>query len=122
MHDNANETDLPDVPDAPERIPETIGVDEAAVLVAEARREVAQSAQAIAELCLIAGCPERAASFIAEGLSEAKVRRRLIEARAAASDAEPIRSTITPDAGTETRVRPEASPVVAAVKRLAAKE
>lgn len=101
---------------------EMIGVDEAAVLVAEARREVTQSAQAIAELCLIAGCPDRAATFIAEGKSEADVRRVLCDARAARSEATPIHSRITPEAGTETPGRPESSPVVAAVKNLIAKE
>lgn len=101
---------------------EMIGVDEAAVLVAEARREVAQSAQAIAELCLIAGCPERAAEFIAAGLSEADARRTLCEAKAARSEVAPIHSTITPEAGTEASARPEASPVVAAVRKLIHKE
>ena len=101
---------------------EMIGVDQAAVLVAEARREAAQSAQAIAELCLIAGCPEQAAGFIAAGKSEADVRRVLCEARAARSEAMPIHSTITPEAGTEVTQRPESSPVVAAVKKLTAKE
>ena len=101
---------------------EMIGVDQAAVLVAEARREAVQSAQAIAELCLIAGCPEQAAGFIAAGQSEAAVRRVLCEARAARSEATPIHSTITPEAGTEVMHRPELSPVVAAVKKLTAKE
>ena len=101
---------------------EMIGVDQAAVLVAEARREAVQSAQAIAELCLIAGCPEQAAGFIAAGQSEAAVRRVLCEARAARSEATPIHSTITPEAGTEVMHRPEASPVVAAVKKLTTKE
>ena len=102
-------------PCLPERV-------QAAVLVAEARREVTQSAQAIAELCLIAGCPDKAAAFIAEGKSEADVRRLLCEAKAARSEATPIHSTITPEAGTEANVRPEASPVVAAVKKLIHKE
>ena len=101
---------------------EMIGVDQAAVLVAEARREAVQSAQAIAELCLIAGCPEQAAGFIAAGKSETDVRRVLCEARAARSEATPIHSTITPEAGTEVMHRPEASPVVAAVKKLTTKE
>ena len=101
---------------------EMIGVDQAAVLVAEARREAVQSAQAIAELCLIAGCPEQAAGFIAAGKSESDVRRVLCEARAARSEATPIHSTITPEAGTEVMHRPEASPVVAAVKKLTTKE
>ena len=103
-----------------EKVLETIGVDEAAVLVAEARREVTQTAQAIAELCLLAGCPDRAAEFIAAGKSQADVRRVLIDARAAQSDAADIRSTITVDAGTQSPDRPETSPIVAAVKKLTA--
>jgi hypothetical protein len=99
---------------------DTISTDEAAALVAEARREVTQAAQAIAEVCLLAGCPDRAAEFIAAGKTEADVRRVLIDARAAQSDAADIRSTITVDAGTQNLDRPEASPIVAAVKKLTA--
>jgi len=99
---------------------DTISTDEAAVLVAEARREVTQAAQAIAEVCLLAGCPDRAAEFIAAGKSQTEVRRVLIDARAAQSDAADIRSTITVDAGTQNIDRPEASPIVAAVKKLTA--
>jgi len=99
---------------------DTISTDEAAVLVAEARREVTQAAQAIAEVCLLAGCPDRAAEFIAAGKTEADVRRVLIDARAARSEADDIRSTITVDAGTQNLERPEASPIVAAVKKLTA--
>ena len=102
--------------------PEMIGVDAAAVLVAEAKREVTQSAQAIAELCLIAGAPDKAAEFIAAGKTEAEVRRGLIEAKASRSDAAPIQSTIHADAGTQELSRPEASPIVSAVKKLISKE
>jgi signal peptide peptidase SppA len=103
-----------------DKVRETIGVDDAAVLIAEARREVTQTAQAIAELCLLAGCPDCAAEFIAAGKSQADVRRVLIDARAAQSDSADIRSTITVDAGTQSLDRPEASPIVAAVKKLTA--
>jgi len=99
---------------------DTISTDEAAVLVAEARREVTQAAQAVAEVCLLAGCPDRAAEFIAAGKTEADVRRVLIDARAAQSEAADIRSTITVDAGTQNLDRPETSPIVAAVKKLTA--
>lgn len=105
-----------------EVVPEMIGVDAAAVLVAEAKREVTQSAQAIAELCLIAGAPDKAAEFIAAGKTEAEVRRVLIDAKAARSDATPIQSTIHADAGTQELSRPEASPIVSAVKKLISKE
>jgi signal peptide peptidase SppA len=102
--------------------PDEVAAEQVAQLVAEAKREVMQSAQAIAELCLLAGCPEHAAEFIAAGKSQADVRRVLIDARAAKSDAADIRSTITVDAGTQSLDRPEASPIVAAVKKLTAKE
>ena len=104
------------------QVAEMIGVDQAAVMIAEAKREVTQSAQAIAELCLIAGTPDKAAEFIAAGKSEAEVRRVLIEAKAARSDATPIQSTINADAGTHGVSRPEASPIVSAVKKLISKE
>ena len=111
-------SEMQDTPD--KNRSETIGVDEAAALIAEARREVTQAAQAIAEVCMLAGCPERAAEFIAAGKTEADVRRVLIDARAARSEADDIRSTITDDAGTQNLDRPEASPIVAAVKKLTA--
>ena len=101
-----------------ETLSETIGVDEAAVLVAQARCEVTQSAQAIAEVCMLAGCPDRAAQFIAAGKTEAEVRRALIDARAAQTEATAIRSTITVDAGTAMPSHTETSPIVAAVKKL----
>jgi signal peptide peptidase SppA len=101
-------------------VADTIDLAEAEKLVADAKREVTQTAQAIAELCLLAGCPDRAAEFIAAGKSQADVRRALIDARAAQSDAADIRSTITVDAGTQSLDRPETSPIVAAVKKLTA--
>lgn len=110
---------MSDPQDTPEEtLTETIGVDEAAVLVAQARREVTQSAQAIAEVCMLAGCPDRAAQFIAAGKTEAEVRRALIDARAAQAEATAIRSTITVDAGTAMPSHTETSPIVAAVKKL----
>lgn len=74
-------------------------------------------AQAIAELCLLAGQPQRTAEFLAAGLAPAQVRRALLEARAEQPD---ISSRISTDTGTASR--PEDSPVVAAVKKLSAKE
>ncbi len=104
-------------------------------LISEARKDGAlaatqhlqQSVQAIAEMCLIAGCPDRAAQFIAAGKTEAEVRRTLIEARASASDALGIQSTLPAAAGTGTgstspSASPQSSPIVAAVKKLNSKE
>ncbi len=117
------EISMPDSQDIPQNpIADTIDLAEAEQLVAEAKREVTQTAQAIAELCLLAGCPGRAAEFIAAGHSQAEVRRVLIDARAAQSDAADIRSSITVDAGIQSIDRPETSPIVAAVKKLTAKE
>ena len=99
---------------------DTINLAEAEKRVADAKREVTQTAQAIAELCLLAGCPDRAAEFIAAGKSQADVRRALIDARAAQSESADIRSTITVDAGTQSLDHPETSPIVAAVKKLTA--
>ncbi len=115
------ELSMPDSQDILQNpVADTIDLAEAEKRVADAKREVTQTAQAIAELCLLAGCPDRAAEFIAAGKSQADVRRALIDARAAQSDAADIRSTITVDAGTQSLDRPETSPIVAAVKKLTA--
>lgn len=107
---------------APEHVLEALGPDTVAALAAEARREAAQSAKVIAELCLIAGCPERAAEFIAAGRTEAEVRRALIEARAAHSMESAVRSTHAPQDWAAPGADPAASPVVAAVKKLVTRE
>jgi signal peptide peptidase SppA len=115
------EISMPDTQDILQNpVVDTIDLAEAEKLVADAKREVTQTAQAIAELCLLAGCPDRAAEFIAAGKSQADVRRALIDARAAQSDVADIRSTITVDAGTQSLDRPETSPIVAAIKKLTA--
>ena len=84
---------------------------------AQAATHARSEAQAIAEICLIAGCPERTAEFLASRASESQVRRALLDARAEQPE---ITSRVAPDAGTT--LRPEASPVVAAVKKLNSKE
>ncbi len=105
-------------------LPENLPMDtdepaaQVAKLVADARREVTQTAQAIAEVCMLAGCPDRAAEFIASGKTEADVRRVLIDARAAQTESTEIRSTITAEAGTAIPSHAETSPIVAAVKKL----
>lgn len=105
-----------------EHTPEALGPDAVVALAAEARREAAQSAQTIAELCLIAGCPERAAEFIAAGHTEAAVRRTLIEARAERSTESAVRSTHGPEDWAAPGADTAASPVVAAVKKLVTRE
>ena len=113
MHENTT-PDLPDTtPSESEPTPSPAAAAPAAPSAAAHRAD----AQAIAEICLIAGCPERTAEFLASCASESQVRRVLLDARAAQPE---ISSHITSDAGTT--ARPEASPVVAAAKKLNAKE
>lgn len=87
----------------------------ASVSVASVAMTGRGEAQAIAELCLIAGNPQRTAEFLASGMSEAQVRQALLNARAEQPD---ISSRITADAGTQSTSQPESSPVVAAAKKL----
>ena len=70
-------------------------------------------AQAIAELCLIAGCPQRTSEFLGSGMSADQVRSTLLEARATQTE---IASRISADAA----LAPQepSSPIVAAVKKL----
>lgn len=75
------------------------------------------AALAIAELCLLAGQPQRTAEFLAAGASEAQVRKTLLAARA---DQTEIASRLAPDAPSPSRT--DTSPVVAAVKKLTSKE
>jgi hypothetical protein len=113
---------------APIEVPETntaLPIDTAALIAAArstAVQDAQQATQAIAEMTLIAGCPERAAEFIATGKTEAEVRRVLIEARASRSEAMSIHSAITPEAGSQALARPDTSPIVNAVKKLISKE
>ena len=76
-------------------------------------------AVAIAELCQLAGHPELTAAFLAEGVSEAQVRKALLASRA---DSPEIRSTIAPDASAPQQYQSAANPLMAAVKKLTGKE
>lgn len=73
-------------------------------------------AQAIAELCLMAGSAHRTAEFLAAGLSADQVRHTLLSARATQPD---ITSHITVDAALKSA--PDSSPVMSAMKRLLAR-
>lgn len=75
-------------------------------------------AVAIAELCQLAGHPERIAGFLIEGAAEAEVRRALLAARAQAPE---ITSTLPPDAPTAAQTT-DHNPLMKAVKKLAGKE
>lgn len=112
--DDPDPETTPDPADTPAPEPATPPV---AASIAGAPTNGRIEAQAIAEICLIAGTPQRTAEFLASGMTESQVRRALLEARAEQPE---IASRITADAGTT--VRPESSPVVAAVKKLAKKE
>lgn len=98
----ADPTDLPSQEDAIESV------------VVAARAD----ALAIAELCQLAGQPERTATFLAEGASESQVRRALLAARAESTE---ITSLIHPDAQAPEQ-HPEHGPLMKAVKKLTGKE
>ncbi|AKJ30676.1 S49 family peptidase [Caldimonas brevitalea] len=106
-HEAVAGTAAPSVPETPPAAPPPVASD------AHAADAARHEAQTIAELCLIAGAPERTAEFLAAGFSQEKVRRTLLAARA---DQPEIASRITPDAGAA--ASPESSPLIAAVKKL----
>lgn len=90
--------------------------DEASPATTDASRA---DAVAIAELCQLASHPELTAAFLAEGVSEAHVRKALLASRA---DSPEIRSTIAPDASAHQQSPSAANPLMAAVKKLTGKE
>lgn len=112
----------PQTPDEPAEdmttAPVTLPVEQAAVQVAQARHDVRREAQAIAELCLLAGHPDQAAQCIAAGKTEEQVRTMLLTMKAAHQSPE-IRSTLDPDkaAATESPTSPH-NPLIAAVKKI----
>lgn len=117
-HDNPNEpTDTDPQGDQPQTDSDPQPTPAAQAALAQSFASGRGQAQAIAEMCLIAGQSQRTAEFLAAGFSEAQVRRALLDARA---DQPEIASRITAEAGTSQH--PENSPVVAAVKKLTAKE
>ena len=72
------------------------------------------SALAVAELCQLAGHPERTAAFLAQGTSQAEVRRTLLAARATSVE---IASLIAPDAAASRSTQALANPLMAAVNK-----
>jgi len=88
----------------------------------EARGEGTAEAGLIAELCALAGMPERTAGMLARGLSSDAVRRELLTCKAGA-DAE-VRSHVLPGAGTGAPQHLDDDPVVraATARAAAAKE
>ncbi|CAK0753224.1 capsid assembly protease [Gammaproteobacteria bacterium] len=92
-------------------VPENLGTDQN--LVDQARIVAHAEAQTIAELCQLAGCPERIADFLAAEASVAEVRQALLIWR---STQPRIDSHIDPN------TRTGKNPMVAAIKRLTSKE
>ncbi|MEF8717506.1 MAG: S49 family peptidase [Candidatus Accumulibacter necessarius] len=75
-------------------------------------------ALAIAELCQLAGYPQRIVTFLAQGASASEVRRDLLATRAESPE---IASRLAPDAPTR-EASPGHSPLIQAVKKLIAKD
>ena len=104
-------------------VPQTGPTNEALAASAKAEMQAAVGAAhaealAIAELCQLAGHPERTAAFLAEGASEAKVRQALLATRAETNE---ITSVIHPDAKRAAE-SPDQNPLIRAVKKLRGKE
>ena len=75
-------------------------------------------ALAIAELCQLAGYPQRIVTFLAQGASASEVRRDLLATRAESPE---IASRLAPDAPTR-EASPDHSPLIQAVKKLTGKD
>ncbi|WKB54373.1 S49 family peptidase [Eleftheria terrae] len=95
--------------------PATAALSSVAAPVPAAAAAYRNEAHAIAELCLIAGAPERTAEFLGAGMTQDQVRRVLLDARASQPE---ISSRITAGAGTSAVAAPESSPLMSAVKKL----
>ena len=78
-------------------------------------------ALAIAELCQLAGYPQRTVAFLAQGASASDVRRALLAARAESPE---IDSMIHPDAAAPATSldSPAHNPLIQAVKKLTGKD
>ena len=76
-------------------------------------------AQEVAELCALAGCPERTAAYLAARTMPIKVRSQLLHARA---DSPEITSRIVPDATHSTPQSLNENPLVMAARARAGKE
>lgn len=85
---------------------------------AAAAQQAAANAQLVAELCLLAGCPERTAGFLSAGLGPDHVRHALLAARAERSERTEIASRIEVGAAVAPQMSAALNPLLAAVKRL----
>ena len=115
-------TDTPPAPETAAPEPETAEVVDLDKVRAEARGEGAAEAGLIAELCTLAGMPERTADMLAKGLSADAVRRELLNLKAGA-DAE-VHNHVLPGTGTGGPASLDDNPVVraATARAAAAKE
>jgi signal peptide peptidase SppA len=113
----------PDAPDSTDQPTKVTDLAEAPPAIDDVVKEAVATARAeavaIAELCQLAGQPQRIAAFLAEGASEPKVRRTLLAARAESVE---ITSTINPDAVATREASPEQNPLMKAVKKLSRKD
>ena len=115
-------TDTPPAPEAAKPEPTTSDVVDLDKVRKEARGEGAAEAGLIAELCALAGMPERAAEMIARGMSADESRRELLNLKAG-EDAE-VHNHVLPGAGTGAIHSLDDNPVVraATARAAAAKE
>ncbi len=115
-------TDTPLAPEAAAPAPNAAEVVDLDAVRKEARGEGAAEAGLIAELCTLAGMPERTAEMLAKGVSADAVRRELLTLKAA-QDAE-VHNHVLPGAGTGASASLDDNPVVraATARAAAAKE
>ena len=119
--------DVPVAPEAPTSPPAQSPAESSSTattddVVGDAIKTATQAARAdalaIAELCQLAGQPQRIATFLAEGASESQVRRVLLASRAESPE---ITSVIHPDAATKA-ASSEQNLLMKAVKKLTGKD
>ena len=120
-------TDVPAAPEAPTAPPAQSPAESSTTATADdlvddvvkpATQAARADALAIAELCQLAGQPQRIVTFLAEGASESHVRRTLLASRAESPE---ITSVIHPDAANKA-ASPEQNPLMKAVKKLIGKD
>ena len=116
------ERETPPAPEAAKPEPKTAEVVDLDAVRKEARGESTAEAGLIAELCTLAGMPERTAEMLAKGLSADAVRRELLNLKADA-EAE-VHNHVLPGAGTGASASLDDNPVVraATARAAAAKE
>lgn len=105
-----------DTADLAKQTPTTAPDTDAAVKSAIAATRA--DALAIAELCQLAGQPQRIAGFLANGTSETEVRKALLASRA---EGQEIQSHLHPDAVSQA-ASTDHNPLMKAVKKLTGKE